>query len=299
MQERRSDSGVRIFDDHRDNLTIDVHSDLLRGRAAEMRNEHSEAALLWNVFRALQNIDTRLWLPRLMCHGLPAGGRAAMPALASFGPADFHWWQRFDLPPTRHAWLRDAALCGCLPLEHYVARSVPEKKSEIERRVAADLPFEEPVEIPLCVETPEWLLGVEAVFKGNLRPHTTYDARRDAVLRLVDAGSHAASKRGKRFFALVLCTDPRGLNLETARLVERYRGRPDHLAAALPHRGDAEVVHATADAIMLLRWRDLGALLIEAKGEERLGAFDIAVVDELIKYLARKEIGFNFFRRLK
>jgi hypothetical protein len=48
-----------------------------------------------------------------------------------------------------------------------------------------------------------------------------------------------------------------------------------------------------------LRWRDIGALVLGGKDEERLGAFDVAALDELVKYLARKDVGFNFFRRLK
>ena len=104
---------------------------------------------------------------------------------------------------------------------------------------------------------------------------------------------------GKRFFAVVLVTDTRVLNVETARLVERYRGKPERLAAALPHRDDVEVLRQAAQGLGLLRWKDAGALLVDAKDEERLGAFDVAALDELIKYLGRKDIGFNFFRRVK
>ena len=71
VQGGRADGEVRIFDDHRDNLTIDVQSDLVQERAAQMRSEHSEAAMLWNVFRALQKIDLGVWLPRFVGHGLP------------------------------------------------------------------------------------------------------------------------------------------------------------------------------------------------------------------------------------
>jgi hypothetical protein len=302
MLERGREPGAPIYEDHRDNLNIDVQSDLVLAHAAEMRHAHSESALLWNVLRALQNLDGRVWLPRLLRQALPAWSAehfAPDAAAAQLGNIEWSWWRRHDLPPERHAWLRDAALCGCLPLEHYAPRSIPEKRAEIERRLAGELAFEDPVEIPLCLETPSWLIAFEAVYKGNLRRHTTFDSRRDAVLRLVDAGTHAASQRGKGFAAIVLCTDTRVLNLETARLVERYRDKPERLAEALPHRGDAEVVGAAAHAVGMLRWKDLGALLIEAKGEERLGAFDLAAIDEIIKYLGRKDIGFNFFRRLK
>jgi hypothetical protein len=296
------ESGVRVFDDHRDNLTVDVDSELVLNHASDMRHEHSESALLWNVFRALQKMNAEYWLPRFLQLALPAARRdGSFPVLgrAQLAAAAFRWWERYDAPPARQAALRAAAQSGCLNLEHYAPRSIPEKRAEIERRVAADLPFEEPVEIPLCVETPEWLLAIDVVYKGNLRRHTPFDARRDAVLRLLDAGSHAAGSAHKQFFPVIVCTDPRTLNLETARLVERYCGHSERLAAALPYRQDTTVLAAAAGNLALLRWRDIGSVLLEMKSEERLGQFDLAVVDELIKYLGRKEIGFNFFRRLK
>jgi hypothetical protein len=305
MQDRRSSRGdVRIFEDHRDNLTVDVQSDLVLEHAAEMRSEHSEAALLWNVFRALQKIDPAVWLPRLVSHavkGLESAPESAavLASRPNLAEAAFHWWRRLDVPESRQAWLREAAANACLHLEHYAPRSVPEKKSEVQRRLLADLPFEDPIEIPLCIETPAWTLAVEAVYKGNLRRHIAYDALRDHVLRILDAGSHAAAARGRRLFTLVVCTDTRVLNVETARLVERYRGKPERLAEALPHRTDAAVLRQAAGGLGLLRWKDLGSLLIEAKDEERLGAFDAAALDELIKFLGRKDIGFNFFRRVK
>lgn len=301
MTERRSEDSVRIYDDHRDNLTVDVHSDIVRERAASMRSEHSEDALLWNVFRALQKIDPVLWLPRLVRHALPEVVRQGLLAdvlrREHLGAASFRWWCRHDLPAARLDWLRDAAVNATLNLEHYAPRSLPEKRSEVQRRLAADLPFEDPVEMPLCIETPACLVAIEAVYRGNLRRNTPFDATRDAVLRLLDAGTHAAA--GKPFLLWIVCTDPRSWNAETGRLVERYRGRPERVVEALPHRTDVDALRAAAAGIGLVRWRDIGTLLLEVKDEERLGQFDVAALDEIVKYLGRKDIGFNFFRRLK
>ena len=215
-----------------------------------------------------------------------------------WGDAQFHWWKRWDLPPSRHAALRDAALCGTLNLEHYAPHSIPEKRSEVQRRLAAGLPFEEPVEIPLCIETEAWILGIEAVFRSNLRRHTAFDAHRDSIIRLLDAGTWAAGER-RPFLSLIVCTDSRTLNVETTRLVERYRGRPERVVEALPHRDDKAALQRAAQFLGSVRWKDLGHALLAAKDEERLGAFDVATVDELVKFLARKDVGFNFFRRLK
>ena len=303
MHERRLDGGARVFDDHRDNLTVDVQSELLLERAAEMRSEHSEAAMLWNVFRTLQRLDAGVWLPRLLRRALPeAEGLGVLEPLLSrpnVAGTTFHWWRRYDLPESRHSWLREAAQNACLRLEHYVPRCLAEKKAEAERRLTADLPLEDPVEMPLCVETPAWMLGVAAVYKSNLRRHALFDSGRDEVLRFLDAGTWAAGAGNKRFLCLVVHTDTRTLNVETLRLVDRYRGRPERLIEALPHRHDAAALRQAAACLGTLAWRDLGALLVQVKDEERLGIFDVAALDELIKYLGRKDIGFNFFRRLK
>ncbi|MFQ5600385.1 MAG: hypothetical protein ACE5G2_07515 [Candidatus Krumholzibacteriia bacterium] len=303
MPQRRTDGGIRVFEDHRDNLTVDVQSDLVQERAAQMRSEDSQVAMLWNVFRSLQKLDPRVWLPRLIVHALreEAGSPRMRSLVSSRNLADttFHWWQRYDLPPGRHEWLLDQARNANLHLEHYPARYLPEKKAEVRRRLETELHLEDPVEVPLCIETPDWLLGILTVYKGNLRQHTCYDARRDDVLRLLDAGSFAAAAQGKRFLSLVVFTDARTYNTETRRLVDLYRGRGDLLATRLPHRSDLEVVKDAAVLLGALRWRDVGSLLLDAKDEERIGLFDMAVLDELIKYLARKDVGFNFFRRLK
>ena len=302
MHEQRTETRARIFDDHRDNLTVDVNDDRVRTRAAELRSEHSDAALLWNVFRTLERLDTRMWLPRLMRAALPEADRsgALRPLLARehLSDAQFHWWKRWDVPPARHTALRDAALCGTLNLEHYAPHSIPEKRSEVQRRLAAGLAFEDPVEIPLCVETSAWVLGIEAVFRSNLRRHTVFDARRDSVIRMLDAGTWAAGD-SRPFLSVVVCTDLRTLNVETARLVERYRGKPERVVESLPHRDDTASLERAAHLVGSVRWKDLGHALLAAKDEERLGAFDVAALDELVKFLARKDVGFNFFRRLK
>lgn len=59
------------------------------------------------------------------------------------------------------------------------------------------------------------------------------------------------------------------------------------------------MLERAAHLVGSVRWKDLGHALLAAKDEERLGAFDVAALDELVKFLARKDVGFNFFRRLK
>jgi hypothetical protein len=300
---RRSEGEIRVYDDHRDNLTVDVQNALVQERAAQLRSADSHVAMLWNVFRSLQKLDPAVWLPRFLVHALGAKRNSArMRALltrSNLAEPSFHWWRRYDQPPSRLAWLREQACNASLPLDHYPPDYLPEKMAEVVRLLESELPFEERVEVPLSIETPAWVLGILAVYHGNLRQNTCFDSRRDELLRVLDAGTAWARERGKKFLTLVVYTDARTYNEETKRRVDLYRGHADVLTARLPHRTDRRVLEEAAACIGELRWRDLGALLLDAKDEDRIGLFDVAVIDELIKYLARKDVGFNLFRRLK
>lgn len=305
MSQRRMESGgIRVFEDHRDNLTVDVENTLVQDRAAQLRSADSQSALLWNVFRCLEKIDANVWLPRILTFAL--GQDAAtkdrlrgMLGKSSLTEAMFHWWPRYDLPPARHEWLHAAALNSDLDLGHYPERYLREKKQDVRRMLEADVHLEEPVEVPLCIETADWTLGVLAVYKGNLRQHTRFDAHRDEILQWLDAGSWYAQQHSKHFLTLVIYTDGRTFNGETRTLVRRYQGHNDVLQGRLPHRQGDAILQEAVDWLGDMRWRDLGALLLDVKDEERLGLIDQTVIDELVKYLARKDIGFNFFRRLK
>src|SRR6184192_385116 len=64
-----SSSGVRIADEFRDNLIIDRYDPVFVGMRASkiqhLRNENSEDAVTWNVFRSLRQIDPAIWLSAL------------------------------------------------------------------------------------------------------------------------------------------------------------------------------------------------------------------------------------------
>jgi hypothetical protein len=299
---RRTEDRARDNTDAYDNLNVDVQNTLIQERASQACSEDSQVAILWNVFRSLQKLEPTLWLPRVLTHGLGLKkGSPRARALVAAIPhgVEFHWWKRYDVPPSRQEWLHTQALNADLDLTHYPARYVPEKKKEIARNLETSVPLEERVEVPLCIETCDWMLGVLAVYKGNLRQNTRYDARRDELIRLFDAGTWHAQLAGKRFLSLVVYADARTYNTETKRLIDLYRDNGGLLVARLPHRKSVDVLQECAKHVGELRWRTLGTLLLDAKDEERIGSFDLAVVDELVKYLARKDVGFNFFRRVK
>lgn len=69
MKGQQSNSGVYIYADFRDNLIIDRYDPIFQNMRAQkinhLRSENSEDAITWNVFRTMQQIDPKIWLPRL------------------------------------------------------------------------------------------------------------------------------------------------------------------------------------------------------------------------------------------
>src|SRR3990170_1641722 len=82
-----SKSGVRLYDDFRDNLIIDrYHPDLAAMRGSKrdkLRSENSEDALTWNVFRSLTQIDPSFWLPLLRQKTFPGAQPLSRPQLVT------------------------------------------------------------------------------------------------------------------------------------------------------------------------------------------------------------------------
>ena len=94
-----SKSGVRLYDDFRDNLIIDrYHPDLAAMRGSKrdrLRSEHSEDALTWNVFKSLGQIDPSFWLPLLRAKAFPADEPASEPQIVTT-----HLWMEVHPPPS-------------------------------------------------------------------------------------------------------------------------------------------------------------------------------------------------------
>ncbi|WP_042355912.1 hypothetical protein [Bacillus rubiinfantis] len=64
-----SEAGVLVFDSYKDNLILDKYNRVFlkmnKVKLEAFRSEQSEDALIWNIFRTLQKIDAKLWLPPL------------------------------------------------------------------------------------------------------------------------------------------------------------------------------------------------------------------------------------------
>jgi hypothetical protein len=198
MTVRISKSGVRVADDHRDNLIIDrddpVFARMRAGKRRHLRSENSEDALTWNVFRSLRRITSDVWLPGLFDAAFPGASRSIATG------ATVSLWQQVEPPP---ALLRDG----------------DEGASEID----------------VILETDRVVWFLEAKLTSDISPRTTVRANRNQVLRNIDVGSHYA---GSRDFYFSLLVADRQRSKAGADTIDAYRDLelPRRLLAA--HRPD-------------------------------------------------------------
>lgn len=169
----RSTSGVRLYDDFRNNLIIDrYHADLavMRGSKRDrLRSENSEDALTWNVFRSLNQIDPGVWLPLLRQKAFPDSEPAPTPQIVTM-----HLWKEVEPPPALRLYQRD------------------EGASEID----------------VVIETEFSVWFIEAKFKSDISTGTTNNPTRDQIVRNLDVGSWYAGVRDF-YFALLIMDEER------------------------------------------------------------------------------------------
>ena len=165
----KSKSGVRLYDDFRDNLIIDrYHPDLaaMRGEKREMmRSENSEDALTWNVFRSLAQVDPAFWLPLLHAKAFGSLPPPPLPHIVTT-----HLWMEVQPPPSLRLHQTD----------------------------------EDPSEIDVMIETELSVWFIEAKFKSDISIRTTNNPTRDQIIRNLDVGSWYAGVRDFYFALLIM-----------------------------------------------------------------------------------------------
>jgi hypothetical protein len=174
----RSKSGIRLYDDFRDNLIIDrYHPELavMRGAKREqLRSENSEDALTWNVFRSLAQIEPGFWFPLLKEKAFPDAPVDPTPQIVTV-----HLWQPIPPPPSLRLHQKD----------------------------------EDPSEIDIIIETEVSVWFIEAKFKSDISTRTTNNATRNQVIRNLDVGSWYAGMRDFYFALLIMDAErtPKGV----------------------------------------------------------------------------------------
>lgn len=119
-------------------------------------------------------------------------------------------------------------------------------------------------EIDVLIETPEWVWFIEAKYQSDISVRTTTRPLRDQVLRNIDVGSFYA---GVRKFAFSLLIRDREHSPLGVGAVERYADLAATRAALAQHRPDGL---PNLEAVTMLTWNDLGAVLGAARDAARL-----------------------------
>src|SRR5688500_5561155 len=217
----RSKSGVRLYDDFRDNLIIDCyHPDLatMRGAKREMlRSENSKDALTWNVFRSLIQVDPSFWFPLLRAKAFPDSEPGPVPHIVNT-----HLWEQVHPPPSLRLHQKD----------------------------------EDSSEIDVIIETEVSVWFIEAKFKSDISTKTRNNPTRDQVVRKLDVGSWYAGTRDFYFALLIMDAErgPKGVQVVTAldQKVPELQHRPDGMkniraVGQLLWRDIADVLQAAAE----------------------------------------------------
>ncbi len=245
----RSDTGVRVFADFRDNLIVDkddpsvnTHGNRFRYRRGIVRglsymgSENSEDAITWNVFRTLIKSPVSEWFSHIFPVNMTG---------EEYENTEFSFWKEFIPPPSR---------------------PVKEGKTQVD----------------FTVETPDKLIFLEVKYKSDISPGTRYDAERDQIIRNVDTGTWAACEKGKNFYFILLISRDCNLSADKFNL---YKKKPERMEEKIGfYRDDIKDYSSVAGHMHLLYWEDLYRIL-QNKGFAEKTGLDLK---ELLDFLKDK-----------
>ena len=223
----RSDTGVRVFVDFRDNLIVDKDDLSVNSQGDKSRyrkglvqglsylgSENSEDAVTWNVFRTLQKAPVYKWFS----HIFPMFKMSK----EEYESTEFYFWREFP-PPS--------------------SRPVREGNTHVD----------------FTIETPEKLIFVEVKYKSDISPSTTYDPERDQIIRNIDVGTWAAGEAGKEFYFILLLSETCILSEDKLNL---YKKKPERMEEKIGiYREDINDYSIVAESMYLLYWEEIYRIL--------------------------------------
>lgn len=181
----KTQSGVFVADDFRDNLILDRFDPLFaRMRASKlkhMRSQNSEDVITWNVFRSLRQIDPYLWVSRMLslCFKTPHQN--------SPNGTTVELWKMIDPPSS-------------------LLSEGDEGNSEID----------------ILIENPHWVWFIEAKLNSDISTGTTTRPTRDQILRNIDVGTYYSGVRPFFFSLLYRDKERSKTGLETLKRYQHF-----------------------------------------------------------------------------
>ena len=283
---------VKVFRDFKDNLIIDRHNPIFYGplfrgkdggetkKMKDLRSENSEDALTWNVFSTLKNPDPNFWV--LMLLKLTFGDRKEFQEMG-FGGAEVVFWGKAPPPQSRleYMWAHP---------ELWTADD--RRRKDIERRIAKHQPLEGDTEVDVQVITKNILVLVEAKYHSALSLNTTWDNKRDQIIRNIDVGSFKAQEMALDFY-FILLTPRKDISGSRApknwEKVENYRNNPNKIKEMLPYRKNDLDCQRMAQNVGWLHWEDIAYFLASAE-KSQFNSFETYIVQQLLDYMRTKGV---------
>ncbi|MCL2217591.1 MAG: hypothetical protein FWB91_11320 [Defluviitaleaceae bacterium] len=166
MGQTISKSGVKLYDDFRDNLIISKYDNQFVNMRSEklekIKSSNSEDALTWNYFKSLREINPNDWLPQLFFLVFKNEFKYPLDNIV------INLWQEILPPP-----------------------SLLEKQKE-----------EGKSEIDAIIESEDFVWLIEAKYKSDISLRTTNNESRDQLIRNIDVGSFYAGEKDFYFSLL-------------------------------------------------------------------------------------------------
>jgi len=113
-------------------------------------------------------------------------------------------------------------------------------------------PVEGPSEIDIIFDHNQFLVYVEAKLASDVSMSTTYDPRRNQIIRNIDCLIANAGNRKPIFWLLVRDEAP---TRAYVRLINNYKAEPSLLVRDLPHR-NAKTLRSIVQNLTILLWSD-------------------------------------------
>jgi len=154
------------------------------------------------------------------------------------------------------------------------ARMLSSGNPELVSRARIADPVEGPSEIDVVFEQDRFLVYAEAKLGSDVSMRTTYDPRRNQIVRNIDCLIGNAGGRMPLFWMLVRDQSPERSYVQ---LMNSYKADPGLLTRDLPHR-NPELLRGIARNLTILQWNDFREL---ADGPPLIDPLQTAVRQEL------------------
>ena len=228
-----------------------------------LTSPNSEDYVTWNVLRALDRMPAADWWPQVV-------------SAARANAGDSGGWDPLSAPPTVDLWRTVSA-----PGSYERSSRQRMRVSDDDRwRLRSDnpRPVEGNTEVDLVFDGDTYLVFVEAKLHSDISTGTTYDPRRNQIVRNIDCVMEEASGKEPYFWMIV---NDRLATREYMKVIDGYRKESDTLCDLLPHR-DPRDIRRLVDTMAAITWAEIVDLLPDS-------VKDTEVIDEIRSRIADEE----------